>query len=120
MLNNIRTYRIIPVGKLAAWQAATGVTEDPDGLGATSPVYEVSEETPRVNVTHRASASATAQEQLDLMDGWGFDASGYLIPPSGLEGCIVKIRTLRSAPQVSDPDPYQTMLSDNGLTTSTL
>jgi hypothetical protein len=118
MLNHIRTYRIIPVGKLAAWMAATGVTEDPDGLGATASVYDVSEETPRTNVTHRSSASATAQAQLDLMNGWGFDANGYLIPPAGLEGCIVKIRVLRSAPLVSDPDPYAGMLSDNGLTTN--
>lgn len=120
MLNHIRTYRIIPVGKLAAWEAATGVTEDPDGLGATSPLYAISEPPTRVNITHRAGAGATAQEQLDLMNGWGFDGSGYLIPPAGLEGCIVKIRTLRVAPEVSDPDPYPTMKSDNGLTTSTL
>lgn len=125
MLNHIRTYRIIPVGKLAAWQAATSVTEDPDGLGASSPVYEVSESPTRVNVTHRASASATTQEQYDILNGWGFHPeghpqAGYLIPPVGLEGCIVKVRILRSAPLVSDPDPYPTMKSDNGLTTSTL
>lgn len=120
MLNHVRTYRIIPVGLLAAWEAATACTEDPNGLGATAPVYTESEPPTRVNITHRASASATAQEQYDLLNGWGFDVDGYLIPPSGLEGCIVKIRILRSAPAVSDPDPYPSMQSDNGLTTSTL
>lgn len=119
MLNNIRTYRIIPVGLISAWTAATGCTEDPDGLGATAPVYSSLEEPVRTIVTHRQSASATAQEQYDLLLGWGFDANGYLIPPSGLEGCLVKVRVLRSAPGVSDPDPGPGMLADNNLTTST-
>lgn len=119
--------RVIPVAFLAAppgtdpnplgaWQIATADSSfDPDGLGATTPVYEISEPTPRTNITHRLGNGAPTAAQLALLNGWGVDANGYSIPPAGLEGCLAKVYDRQL---VTPGSVGAQMLSENGLTTS--
>lgn len=109
--------RIVPISLLPAWQAATALGGDVDGLNATSDIYTASDPTPRV-ATHKAGNGTMNAAQLALLAGAGEDVNGYVqvenIDP-GLAGVLCKVwdRALGTG-----NNPYNAMLADNGLTTS--
>lgn len=126
------TLRIIPVallatpygtdpGPLGLWQSETAVGGDADGLGATGPIYEISEPIPRTNITHRIGNAAPNAAQLALLVGAGTDVNGYVLCEninSGLAGCLVKNWDRALGTSTS---PQMAMLAAAGLTmTSTV
>jgi hypothetical protein len=105
--------RIVPVGKMTAWQTATALGGDADGLGATGNVYESSEPIPRTNITHKAGNGAPNAAQLAFLEGLGTDVNGFYIMPMDLDGVIAAKWDRALGPSAS---PYPLMLSSNGLT----
>ena len=109
--------RIVPVALEAAWGTATAVGGDADGLAASSYVYTEADATPRT-ATHHAGNGSLNAAQLALLQGAGEDGNGYIqvdnIDP-GLAGVLCKVwdRSLGAG-----NNPYSSMLSENGLTTS--
>jgi hypothetical protein len=104
--------RIIPLALEAAWGTATALGGDSDGLGVSSSIYTEADPTPRT-ATHHAGNSALNAAQLAYLEGLGNDVNGYVQMPTELDGCLVKVwdRSLGAA-----TNPYNAMLSENGLT----
>lgn len=113
----LNVVRIVPNGLVAAWQTATAVGGDVDGLNATSNVYTEADTPPR-SPTHKAGNGSLNAAQLALLQGAGEDVNGYIqaenIDP-GLVGVLCKVwdRSLGAA-----SNPYNAMLAENGLTTN--
>ena len=118
--------RIVPVALLAApagtdpnplgvWQLETADTLDPDGLGATTAVYDISEATPRSTITHRLGNAAPTAAQLALVNGWGTDVNGDALVPANCAGTLCRVwdRSLGAS-----TNPGAAMLASAGLTTS--
>lgn len=115
--------RVAPLSLLPAWQAATALSGDTDGLNATTDVYTSADPTPRT-ATHKAGNGNLNAAQLALLTNAGTDVNGYVqvgsIDPSFVDGLgnplvLVKVwdRSLGAA-----TNPYNAMLSENGLTTN--
>jgi hypothetical protein len=104
--------RIIPTALEADWITATALGGDADGLGVSSSVYTLSDPTPRT-ATHKAGNGTLNAAQLAYLNGLGNDVNGYVQMPVGLEGCLVKVWDRQS-----QANPYNGMLTDNGLTTN--
>lgn len=88
MPDAINYFRIIPVALLAApngtdpnplgaWEQATAVPSDTNGLSADGPLYTLADAKPRA-ITHRVSNGRAKQEQVAILDAAGYDANRYL------------------------------------------
>lgn len=104
--------RIIPTALEADWISATALGGDADGLGVSSAVYTLADTPPRT-ATHKAGNGTLNAAQLAYLNGLGTDVNGYVQMPANLEGCLVKVWDRQS-----QANPYNGMLTDNGLTTN--
>jgi hypothetical protein len=107
--------RIVPLSLLSAWQAATALGGDSDGLNATTNTYTAADAPPR-SATHVSGNGSLNAAQLALLTGAGTDVNGYVqvenITP-GLAGCLVKVwdRSLGNS-----ANPHPAMLEEHELT----
>lgn len=112
--------RIVPVGELGSpsttgsWLNVSATAQDPDGLGASTNVYTAADPSPRT-ATHLMGNAAPTADQLALLQSWGTDVNGYIIPPASCPGVLCKIFDR----QVTAPFVVASqMMSENGLTTT--